>query len=98
MLYGAYAIPVGVTCHSTVRKEVIPKDVKIGMCFMLPDCNINEQITCHRYKYTKELYSSIDTDHSHHLTHNPIRNINIKGYYRVYSSMFDGNKSDTYMR
>jgi hypothetical protein len=94
MLYAAYATPIGAVCHSTVNKVFIPKNIKVGMCFMSPNCEIDEQVTCHRYKAANE----IEAQGIENKIHKPIRNININGYYRVYSSMFDGNISDTYMR
>lgn len=129
-LYGAFAVPVGVTCHSTVAinssshtmlvprdgasvslaasageqnsKALVeiaaPGDLKLGMCFMLPHCDVNEQITCHRHK-PEPIDASIRPSAStrDHLTrYKPVRTHSDRGYYRVYSSMFDGVKSDTY--
>lgn len=61
-------------------------DLRLGMCFMAKQCDIHKHVTCHRYK--AELVS------------NELQVIPIsqdRGHYKVYSSMYDGVKADTYL-
>ncbi len=102
MLYGAGAVPMGVACHSSTPLKNLPSDdnaqstlpcvaqVKVGMCFMVSACNVSEQITCHRYRAAPERQK----DGS--LLQMPLRNSNKNGYYRGYSSIFNGSFTDTF--
>jgi len=96
MLYGAFATPIGSSCHSTGTKaSVIANHIKIGLCFMTPVCDIHEQVTCHRYRATLTS-PSVNEGNQQQKILLPIRNTHIKGYFRMYSSIFDGNSSDSY--
>lgn len=53
---------------------------------MSKQCDIHKHVTCHRYKAARE---------GDRLVAAPISKD--RGHYKVYSSMFDGNKSDTYI-
>lgn len=89
LVYAAYAKPLGSVCHSLVDLSSNKmEDMLLGMCFMAPKCDLTKHVTCHRYMPQMRYDGSLEAV--------PItRN---KGYFKVYSSMFDGNKSDTYMR
>lgn len=102
MLYGAGAVPMGVACHSTVPLESLSaddnaqatlpavSDIKVGMCFMAATCNVSEQITCHRYRAAPE------TQRDGAVVQLPVRNSKKGGYYRGYSSVFNGSFTDTF--
>ncbi len=94
---------MGVACHSSVPLENLPSDdnaqstlpsvakVKVGMCFMASTCNTSEQITCHRYRAAVPERQSDGS-----ILHMPIRNSQKNGYYRGYSSIFNGSVTDTF--
>eukprot|EP01038_Epipyxis_sp_PR26KG_P004566 gene4566-6439_t len=93
-LYGAKAMPIGAVCHSKV--PVIPSHVKVGMCFMSPLCNISEQITCHRFKAQGYKNHIQNKYYDHSIKLNSVKKTHSnKGYYRMFSSYYDGNKTDT---
>jgi len=65
LVYGAFAAPINVVCNSTVPLADMPHDVRfppavplekdaqntmLGMCFMLPACDVQLHTTCHRYR------------------------------------------------
>lgn len=56
----------------------------IGMCMFAPECNITEQITCHRYKPSWRGKGA-------NAVLVPVRTTGVKGYYREYSTLFDPN-------
>lgn len=102
MVYGANAIPMGSICHSTADNP--PNNLLLGMCFMAPVCNTSQHVTCHRYKpkyvannHNVEAYTT-SADMKSSIMFEAVPILRNRGYYRLYSSMFDGNKSDTYMR
>jgi hypothetical protein len=99
MLYGAGASPRNIACHVELSKgflnnstassslTVVPEVV--GMCFMTPVCDLNEQITCHRYE--AKVKNNVK-DKSILIL--PER-ISSGSNYRLYSSIFDGAVIDS---
>jgi hypothetical protein len=65
----------------------------IGMCFMTPRCDLNEQITCHRYRATVPSKEAFTTGGAVQVIPERIVWWN-KGNYRVYSSFFNGTIAD----
>jgi len=113
LVYGAFASPISVICNSSVPLETAPKDLKIGLCFMATDCSPHMHITCHRYKpggrgtggasldQVKALAATKGgggIDLSLLLMATPIRISREKSHYKVFSSAFDGNTSDNFVR
>ena len=108
LLYGAYATPVSVVCHSTVplpegsaaRQTLDRLNERIGMCFYTPTCDMEEQITCHRYKAAWTADGTLSSGGANTLVRSQLKLTAVRthapGYYRLYSSMFDGNRTDTY--
>ncbi len=89
LLYGVGASPVNVPCHveananlGKINNGTIPL---VGMCFMTPKCDLEEQLTCHRYKATAigndVVPERISTTGSNN--------------YRLYSSVFNGEVIDS---
>jgi hypothetical protein len=98
MLYGAGADPVGTVCHSKVPVHEVPPQVRLGMCFMTPVCDRQLHITCHRYRAARGVgRKGEEKGKGHEEVGNPTRNTHIRGYFRIYSSGFDGNQTDSYM-
>jgi len=62
---------------------------------MTPTCDIREQVTCHRYRATLTTQTTQEGNKQQQVLL-PVRNTHIKGYFRMYSSVFDGNSSDSY--
>lgn len=87
-MYGAHVTPVGFTCHTLVPLHEVPPSVPIGMCFAALACNISEQITCHRYKVGW-------TGRGRNAAITPVRTTFRKVYYKWYSSVYDGNTTET---
>lgn len=88
MIHGARAVAVASACHSLVPADRVPPSVHIGMCFAQPACNVSEQVTCHRYKTGWVAPGGGKPVE-------PVRTTHRRGYYRHYSSVFDGNTTDT---
>lgn len=88
VLHAARAKPVPSACRSLVPAAQVPPNLHIGMCFAVSACNVTEQVTCHRYKTGW-------TGPGGERPVDPVRTTQRKGYYRHYSSVFDGNKTDT---
>lgn len=85
LIYGANAIANSVICHSFVDNP--PKNITFGMCFMAKSCDLHRHITCHRYRPRRnengDLGVVLTTKN-----HKP---------FTVYSSAYDGIKTDTYI-
>jgi hypothetical protein len=94
MLYGAGSSLRNIACHVQLSKPFVDNSTistpkVVGMCFMTPVCDLNEQITCHRYQARKK---ESDTDKSFLIL--PER-ISSGSNYRLYSSIFDGSVIDS---
>ncbi len=96
-IYGAGATPLMTACENQVSKgigqgqqmdtdkvKLGSDDLLFGMCFTAPECDIDEHITCHRY-------SANETNLK------PMRTSTSKGYYKKFSSFYDGKIVDTQM-
>jgi hypothetical protein len=117
LFHGAPGIPIGAVCHSQVPFESIPNENKatgeslvIGMCFMSTECDVNNMITCHRFKpnskseYLKALDGNITSNKLKELTGSSLANYiggeplkiqKSRGYYKNYSSFWNGTHTDT---
>lgn len=77
------------------------------MCFMAPKCILSEHITCHRYRAVYVLSVGINKNKQPadgtEIFLKTVKRISAsrthsdKGYYRMYSSGFNGNITDSYL-
>jgi hypothetical protein len=103
LVFGGFVRPHSVICHSSVPLTSAPRDITFGMCFMAIECQKDKHITCHRYKPVllpmTDVNLRFDSKHSSILDDIKLDyTVKPKKPFPVYSSMFDGNKTDTYMR
>ncbi len=86
LIYGAGIYPVGIGCQSEAKET--PTDFLYGLCFMAKQCELHQHVTCHRYVPDKNGGS----------TSAPVRlKASNKAMYKVYSSVFNGTLTDTFM-
>ena len=86
LIYGGGIYPVGIGCHSEAKE--VPVDFLYGLCFMAKDCELHRHVTCHRYVPDKTGGNDVS----------PVRiKASNKAMYKVYSSVFNGTLTDTFM-
>mmetsp|Transcript_609 Transcript_609/g.529 ORF Transcript_609/g.529 Transcript_609/m.529 type:complete len:103 (-) Transcript_609:154-462(-) len=85
LVYGINLHPMGSVCLSQVSNP--PSDVLVGMCFSAPECDLNKRVTCHRYKTSYDSNGNLIS----------LRTSKNHGHYKGYSSIFDGNISDSFV-
>eukprot|EP01032_Pedospumella_encystans_P022406 gene22406-25383_t len=77
VIHGARAKPVNLICRSLVPIEQVPASVHVGMCFAASQCNVYEQITCHRFRTGRVSKNGVIT---------PTRTSRNRSHYRLFSS------------
>ena len=91
LFYGAGIIPMGAVCHSSVPLQKVPSDIHIGLCFMAKECDENMHLTCHRYEPVR-----LNSNHTPIMYAQKLHP-NKRGFYKSFSSGWNGQKTDTYI-
>lgn len=92
ILYGVGASPKNIGCHMellpSLNQSAVQQPDLLGMCFMTPQCDLTEQITCHRYVAAKR----VGADGKVGVI---AERIGTGANYRMYSSIYNGQFVDS---